>query len=130
MPSRKERGYATERKLVLYLWKKGYKVFRIPMSGSRSSKLTKSALPDIFAINKRTNTIIAFEVKGTSKDYVVVPKYQVKKLFDFVNAFPSSILKKCIVAVYFHKYKHWVFHEVKEPEAIRIHYKDSSNIEI
>lgn len=91
---KRARGYHYEHKLHKLLARKQFHVWRSPCSGART-------LPDLFAVHKRRNLVAAFEVKSTGNRRVEVGRYQVKKLFDFVNAFPSSIGKLCVVAVWF-----------------------------
>lgn len=123
---RRERGYAAERKLVLLLHRKGYRVWRVPVSGARSSRVCRSALPDVFAVNKRKNLLVAFECKSTSKSSVLVDKGQVKKLLLFLDGFPSSVQKLAVVSCWFHKSKVWVMKTVEGAEAVRLEQGEES----
>lgn len=111
--SRKLRGYYTERKLVKLLSqnKENY-VFRVPVSGSRSSRKAIVAFPDVFLVNNVKSTIVAFEVKSTIKDRVRVKKSQIIKLAKFLYPFKKYKKREIVIAVWFVKESKWVFKKI------------------
>lgn len=111
--SRKSRGYYTERKLVKLLSqnKENY-VFRVPVSGSRSSRKAIVAFPDVFLVNNVKSTIVAFEVKSTIKDRVRVKKSQIIKLAKFLYPFKKYKKREIVIAVWFVKESKWVFKKI------------------
>ena len=111
--SRKSRGYYTERKLVKLLSqnKENY-VFRVPVSGSRSSRKAIVAFPDVFLVNNVKSTIVAFEVKSTIKDRVRVKKSQIIKLAKFLYPFKKYKKREIVIAVGFVKESKWVFKKI------------------
>ena len=105
----KQRGKSCEHKLVRLLNAKGYRALRIPTSAR-----TSAPLPDVFAVHKRKNLLVAFEVKGTHHREVEVPVRQLRKLKGFVDGFPNSIRTACVVAVWFYEAKNWVFKQIQD----------------
>ncbi|OYT31517.1 MAG: hypothetical protein B6U94_02960 [Thermofilum sp. ex4484_79] len=111
--SRKARGYYTERKLVKLLSRnrENY-VFRVPVSGSRSSENAIVAFPDVFLVNNKKDLMVAFEVKSTIKNNVKVRKSQIIKLAKFLHPFKKYRFREIVVAVWFIKEGKWVFRKV------------------
>ncbi len=112
---RKSRGYYTERKLVRLLSqnKENY-VFRVPVSGSRASDKAIVAFPDVFLVNNVKNTIVAFEVKSTIKNYVRIKKNQIIKLAKFLHPFKKYKNREVVIAVWFVKDSKWVFRKIDD----------------
>ncbi len=110
MSKPKTRGYYVERKLVQLLSKKeGNYVFRIPASGSRAPVKLDVAFPDVFLVNNKEDRIVAFEVKGTSKNKVKIRKEQIAKLARFLEPFKKYKRREAVIAVWFFKNNKWVF---------------------
>lgn len=104
----KKRGGAfnVERRLVKLLSRnRANRVFRIPVSGSRS-------LPDLFLVNNSEGRVVAFEVKSTSGKRVRVRVAQVRKLFEFLDSFKKYSRREAVIAVWFAKEGKWVFKRV------------------
>jgi len=120
---RKRRGYYVERKLVKMLSKKsGNYVFRIPVSGSRSSRKLITAFPDVFLVNNQEDRIVAFEVK--------IKKAQIIKLSKFLYPFKKYSKREAVLAVWFIKQGKWVFRKVDGAiisQDVVIHCDDESN---
>lgn len=112
---RKHRGYYVERKLVKLLSKKrGNYVFRVPVSGSRSSNTAITAFPDVFLINNIEDRIVAFEVKSTFKNRVKIRREQVIKLLKFLAPFKKYRSREAVIAVWFFKEGKWVFRRIRD----------------
>ncbi|MEZ0345333.1 MAG: hypothetical protein ABWK01_02120 [Infirmifilum sp.] len=106
---RKARGFNAERRLVKLLSSyKANRVFRVPVSGSRS-------FPDVFMVNNLESRIVAFEVKSTMNDKVKVRRDQLERLFAFIDAFKKYEKREAVVAVWFAKSGKWVFKKVDTP---------------
>jgi len=113
MAAAKSRGYYVERKLVQFLSKKkGNYVLRIPVSGSRAPLKSDVAFPDVFLVNNLEDKIVAFEVKGTSKNKIRVRKEQISKLCRFLEPFKKYKRREAVVAVWFFKHCKWVFKSI------------------
>ncbi|QJF12295.1 putative Holliday junction resolvase [Saccharolobus solfataricus rod-shaped virus 1] len=104
-------GKYYEYKALDLLKNEGYKVARIPVSGSG-----KQPLPDIIAT--KDGVIFAIEVKSTSKLSKKIDKFQIDKLFNFCEMFNFCNCKPAVL-VYFKKTKKWKFKIVgKDDEVI------------
>ena len=104
----KSSGRYYEYKIKTILEKNGFKVIRVPTSGTG-----KQPIPDIIAV--RNNTIYAIEVKSTSKDYVNVDNFQIKKLFDFCEFFNFCNCKTAVIVNY-KKYNSVLFYKLANYE--------------
>jgi Holliday junction resolvase len=118
----RQSGKYYEYKTLEILEKGGYKVLRIPVSGTG-----KQALPDIIATHN--NVIFAIEVKSTSKNYVEIDKQQIEKLFKFCEMF-NFCECKILVVVHYKKYKSVIFYNLKQDvrgkEKIKFKYGNNS----
>jgi len=111
----RRRGFEAERRLVRLLEEsRGAYVFRIPVSGGRSSPEAKTALPDVFMVDNVAGEVAAFEVKATSKSKVRVEAEQLVKLLKFLDAFKKYEKRTAVVAVWFAREGKWVFKRVKD----------------
>lgn len=111
----RRRGFEAERRLVKLLEeKRGAYVFRVPVSGGRSSPEAKTALPDVFMVDNARGEVAAFEVKATSKSKVTVKAEQLVKLLKFLDAFKKYEKRSAVVAVWFAREGKWVFKRVQE----------------
>jgi Holliday junction resolvase len=105
----KSSGRYYEYKIKKVLEKNGYKVIRVPTSGTG-----KQPIPDIIAV--KNNTIYAIEVKSTSKDYVNIDNFQIKKLFDFCEFFNFCNCKSAVIVNY-KKYNTVLFYKLASYES-------------
>jgi len=111
----RRKGFEAERRLVKLLSKRSTAyVFRVPVSGSRSTPESKTALPDVFMVDNARDEVVAFEVKATSGAKVVVKADQLVKLFKFLDAFKKYANRHAVVAVWFSREGRWVFRRVRE----------------
>jgi len=111
----RRKGFDAERRLVKLLEeRRGAYVFRVPVSGSRSSPAAKTALPDVFMVDNVAGEVAAFEVKATSKSKVRVEAEQLVKLLKFLDAFKKYEKRSAVVAVWFAREGRWVFKKVKD----------------
>ncbi|QJF12336.1 putative Holliday junction resolvase [Acidianus rod-shaped virus 3] len=106
-------GKYYEYRALDFLKNEGYKVARIPVSGSGSQPL-----PDIIAT--RNSTIFPIEVKSTSKLSQRVDKFQIDKLFRFCDMFSFCNCKPAVL-VYFKKVKEWKFEIVQNNKEVIVY---------
>ena len=127
----KRKGYEAERRLVKLLSRKpGNYVFRVPVSGGRSSPDSAIAFPDVFLVNNVEDRIVAFEVKSTSHNSVKVRRSQVLKLLKFLAPFKKYSRREAVIAVWFSRDGKWVFRAVRDPlcqEDVVIRHDDESD---
>lgn len=127
----KRRGFDAERRLVRLLSRRASAyVFRVPVSGGRTSPNSKTALPDVFLVDNEAGEVVAFEVKATSRRRVRVRREQLVKLFKFLDAFKKYEKRTAVVAVWFSSEGRWVFRRMEESfplEDVTITSGDESN---
>lgn len=119
----KRRGTYSETALAKLLYKKGFKVVRIPMSAPSKGNKIFTPLPDVIA--RRGLHTYAFEVKK-ARYYLTFEKHQIEKLYRFLDeiiAMPPGF-KHPVLAAHFGK--KWVLKRLdwcdqyKLPDSIKI----------